>query len=274
MEGGAARDGAPAGVAASAAAQGPSGEVASSQGIARADERAEEHVGRPAGLAPPTPLAKPADDDLPPWAEDVPVGASPPQPAAVTAVADIASPIVVERNQPPRPVAPAPPSVSAAPAPAPVAAPTVAAIAHVDLDANITSADEWHEFVAASDLKGPARLLAEHAVFGGYTEGVLTLALPEADQHLGDFLADGLAFLAQLPGGLEEARGSAAKALDHLLDDLANRSGLAPMELTDDALALLCAQPWRGRRAAPCAARVCATCRAVPTAWRVPTRWA
>ena len=31
--------------------------------------------------------------------------------------------------------------------------------------------------------------------------------------------------------------------IEHLLDDLANRSGLAPMELTDDALALLCAQP-------------------------------
>ena len=54
-----------------------------------------------------------------------------------------------------------------------------------DLSTGIANADEWHDIVAASDLKGPARLLAEHAVFGGYADGVLTLSLPEVDQHLG-----------------------------------------------------------------------------------------
>ncbi|AJE14211.1 sigma-54 interaction domain-containing protein [Stutzerimonas balearica] len=34
--------------------------------------------------------------------------------------------------------------------------------------------------------------------------------------------------------------------VEHLLDDIANRSGQAPMELSQEALALLCAQPWRG----------------------------
>lgn len=34
--------------------------------------------------------------------------------------------------------------------------------------------------------------------------------------------------------------------VEHLLDDIANRSGQPPMELSPEALALLCAQPWRG----------------------------
>jgi transcriptional regulator with PAS, ATPase and Fis domain len=34
--------------------------------------------------------------------------------------------------------------------------------------------------------------------------------------------------------------------VEHLLDDIANRSGQAPMELSDEALALLAEQPWSG----------------------------
>ncbi|MDP3366246.1 MAG: sigma 54-interacting transcriptional regulator, partial [Pseudomonas sp.] len=45
---------------------------------------------------------------------------------------------------------------------------------------------------------------------------------------------------------LRERANDIPALIEHLLDDLANRSGLAPMELTDDALALLCAQPWKG----------------------------
>jgi len=45
---------------------------------------------------------------------------------------------------------------------------------------------------------------------------------------------------------LRERASDIPALTEHLLDDLANRSGLAPLELSDDALALLCAQPWRG----------------------------
>ncbi len=45
---------------------------------------------------------------------------------------------------------------------------------------------------------------------------------------------------------LRERASDIPALIEHLLDDLANRSGLAPMELSDDALALLCAQPWKG----------------------------
>jgi transcriptional regulator with PAS, ATPase and Fis domain len=45
---------------------------------------------------------------------------------------------------------------------------------------------------------------------------------------------------------LRERASDIPALIEHLLDDLANRSGLAPMELTDDALALLCAQLWKG----------------------------
>ncbi len=48
----------------------------------------------------------------------------------------------------------------------------------------IADADAWHDLVAASGLKGPARLLAEHAGFIGYTDGVLSLSLPASEEHL------------------------------------------------------------------------------------------
>ncbi|GAB3354607.1 DNA polymerase III subunit gamma/tau [Lysobacter tyrosinilyticus] len=48
----------------------------------------------------------------------------------------------------------------------------------------IADADAWHAFVADSGLRGPARLLAEHAGFIGYDGSVLRLSLPAADEHL------------------------------------------------------------------------------------------
>ena len=48
----------------------------------------------------------------------------------------------------------------------------------------IADADSWHALVATSGLRGPARLLAEHAGFIGYADGVLSLSLPASDEHL------------------------------------------------------------------------------------------
>ena len=64
--------------------------------------------------------------------------------------------------------------------------------------AGIVDEDAWHALVAASSLRGPARLLAEHAGFVGYANGVLSLSLSPTDEHLrGDVMvkmvADALA---------------------------------------------------------------------------------
>ncbi|MCF7223467.1 DNA polymerase III subunit gamma/tau [Marilutibacter chinensis] len=49
----------------------------------------------------------------------------------------------------------------------------------------IEDADDWHAVVdGLQSLKGPARLLAEHAVFVAHAEGVLRLALSDQDEHL------------------------------------------------------------------------------------------
>ena len=45
---------------------------------------------------------------------------------------------------------------------------------------------------------------------------------------------------------LRERREDIPALVEHLLDDIANRSGQAPMELSPAALALLGAQPWKG----------------------------
>ena len=82
----------------------------------------------------------------------------------VAAVAPVASAAVRE---------PAPP-MSAAPA----SAVDAAAIG------GIADADAWHALVARSGLKGPARLLAEHAGFVAYGDGVLSLSLAPTDDHL------------------------------------------------------------------------------------------
>ncbi len=45
---------------------------------------------------------------------------------------------------------------------------------------------------------------------------------------------------------LRERASDIPAVVEYLLDDIANRSGQAPMELTPRAVALLCNQPWRG----------------------------
>ncbi|MGO1003720.1 DNA polymerase III subunit gamma/tau [Lysobacter sp. CA196] len=48
----------------------------------------------------------------------------------------------------------------------------------------IADDDAWHALVDDSGLRGPARILAEHASFVAYGDGVLTLSLPADDDHL------------------------------------------------------------------------------------------
>ncbi|WP_313498941.1 sigma-54 interaction domain-containing protein [Stutzerimonas nitrititolerans] len=45
---------------------------------------------------------------------------------------------------------------------------------------------------------------------------------------------------------LRERASDIPELVEYLLDDVANRSGQPPMELTPDAVVLLCSQPWRG----------------------------
>ncbi|HEY5804798.1 MAG TPA: DNA polymerase III subunit gamma/tau [Lysobacter sp.] len=64
--------------------------------------------------------------------------------------------------------------------------------------AGIADADGWHAMVAGTSLRGPARLLAEHAGFVAYAEGVLSLSLAPTDDHLRsnalvDLMAEALA---------------------------------------------------------------------------------
>ena len=48
----------------------------------------------------------------------------------------------------------------------------------------VADADAWHALVASSPLRGPGRLLAEHAGFVGYADGVLRLSLSQDDELL------------------------------------------------------------------------------------------
>ena len=48
----------------------------------------------------------------------------------------------------------------------------------------VTDTEHWLELVAQSSLRGPAKLLAEHASFVAHSEGVLRLALEPAQEHL------------------------------------------------------------------------------------------
>jgi DNA polymerase-3 subunit gamma/tau len=82
-------------------------------------------------------------------------------------------------------VAPRVETVSAPAAPArpsePITMPARAASASAG---GIADDDAWHALVDASGLRGPARILAEHASFVAYGDGVLTLSLPADDDHL------------------------------------------------------------------------------------------
>ncbi|MEH6421760.1 DNA polymerase III subunit gamma/tau C-terminal domain-containing protein, partial [Pseudomonas sp. CGJS7] len=108
--------------------------------------------------------------------------------AAPAHAADTPSPAQAEAT--PKPSAPAEPAhreppredIFAAPASAPITMPARAATNAGG--ASIADDMAWHAIVDASGLRGPSRILAEHAGFVAYADGVLTLALGPNDEHL------------------------------------------------------------------------------------------
>ncbi|MES2858516.1 MAG: DNA polymerase III subunit gamma/tau [Pseudomonadota bacterium] len=162
--------------------------------------------------------------------------------AAETARAALAEPVVVapvlSRIQPQAP-APAPeaaatpapvlsPAVEAAPpsgldsVPAPIETPTISKTTPAaSATLLVTDTEHWLELVARSGLKGPVRLLAEHAAFVAHADGVLRLALPPGEDHLqspslvqslGQALAPLLGGALQVRFDATEARGDTARA--------------------------------------------------------------
>ncbi len=102
---------------------------------------------------------------------------------APTQAAPVQAPIP---SEPPRDdMFAAPSAAPAAPAPSsePITMPARAASAGSSA-AGIADDDAWHAIVDASGLRGPARILAEHAGFIGYADGVLNLSLSPDDDHL------------------------------------------------------------------------------------------
>jgi DNA polymerase-3 subunit gamma/tau len=153
-----------------------------------------------------------------------PARASAPTAAAEQARAALAEP--APRPQaaapiaPQAPVAPQPPVVAVAPAdhlaspapPAPAAAGPSAML--------VTDSEHWIELVRRSSLRGPARLLAEHAAFVAHADGVLRLTLAPGDEHLkspslvlqlGDALSSLLGGEVQLRFEAGEPRGDTAR---------------------------------------------------------------
>lgn len=84
--------------------------------------------------------------------------------------------------------APTPPTSVAVPPPAPIpAVPTSAPILAPTPVASgllVTDSEHWLELVAASGLKGPAKLLADNSGFIAHSEGVLRLSLTPEQEHL------------------------------------------------------------------------------------------
>ncbi|MBA3485989.1 MAG: DNA polymerase III subunit gamma/tau [Lysobacter sp.] len=130
---------------------------------------------------------RPAGED-PPRPSQPPVGAARAAPArapaatrtAATSPADVATPVRSHSPQA-RAETPPPPSPQVMPDPGPGAGtdPVVGSGS-----AGIADADDWHALIATSGLRGPGRLLAEHAGFVGYRDGVLSLSLAEEDALL------------------------------------------------------------------------------------------
>ena len=92
--------------------------------------------------------------------------------------------------------------------------------------ARIADADAWADAVAASGLKGPAKVLAEHSVFIAHNADALQLAIADTDAHL---RAPGLIAmlakaLAPRLGGVPEIRFEAAVAGSESLRDRNDRA--------------------------------------------------
>ena len=119
---------------------------------------------------------------------------APAQPAVVAGKVSAASEHVTPAPRAIAPVAPSP----RVPAPTPDPAP-----ARTDA-ATVADADHWLELVAGSNLRGPARELAEHAGFLGHDNGVLRLSLSAADEHL-----KAPALVRMLAEGIAPALGAA-----------------------------------------------------------------
>ena len=84
----------------------------------------------------------------------------------------------------------------------------------------VTDSEHWLELVRRSSLRGPARLLAEHAAFIAHADGVLRLTLAPGDEHLqspslvlqlGDALSSLLGGAVQLRFEAGEPRGDTAR---------------------------------------------------------------
>ena len=84
----------------------------------------------------------------------------------------------------------------------------------------VTDSEHWLELVRSSSLRGPARLLAEHAAFIAHADGVLRLTLAPGDEHLkspslvlqlGDALSSMLGGAVQLRFEAGEPRGDTAR---------------------------------------------------------------
>ncbi|GAB2513497.1 DNA polymerase III subunit gamma/tau [Lysobacter humi (ex Lee et al. 2017)] len=96
----------------------------------------------------------------------------------------------------PAPVASAPPGHGAAPAPVatdsrPASSPVSASVPspsttgmRAAADGGLVDAHAWRDWVADCDLRGPARLLAEHAGFLGCSDGAVRLSIEPSDEHL------------------------------------------------------------------------------------------
>ncbi|HWS77918.1 MAG TPA: DNA polymerase III subunit gamma/tau [Thermomonas sp.] len=104
--------------------------------------------------------------------------------------------------------------------PAPAAPPPPAPAAQAPSSLLVTDSEHWLELVARSSLRGPARLLAEHAAFVAHADGVLRLTLAPGDEHLkspslvlqlGDALASILGGAVQLRFEAGEPRGDTAR---------------------------------------------------------------
>jgi len=165
--------------------------VATQRGTGPAGARAALEGGAPPrSPRAPEPMAAPSKPQRAPEQEVAP-------PVAVSSPAVATEPVRPAPQARPEPEAP---SRSDAPA-SPIAA--------IDLDAA-----SWPDFVAALDLRGPVKELAASAGFIAWTDGVLRLSLPPADDHLkAPFLVSQLASALAVPFGTQpQLRFDAAQA--------------------------------------------------------------